>query len=273
MTNHILNEWKLLGAKVELDLKAGSISISGKRSNVKRAKDQVYGFLDFILPNEIKRVKITKPLFMSVGQASALVEISAEAGGVSVYLDRDLSLIVLRSVDKEKVKVATELIKQKIENAERLAYVLELSASDSWILPVIIGKHGNKVSLLRAKYQGCKIDVSKESRTVTIVGESEDIVKEVREAVLAAIETARSENAFVFIPNQYIPQFVGKGGSHVKELSTKYDVEIQRVKKGQSNFKIGGDASKVKTAKDAIDSVGRAGESQRNANTFSGKRT
>jgi rRNA processing protein Krr1/Pno1 len=241
------------GAKVELDLTAGSISISGKRSNVKRAKDQVYRFLDFILPNEISRVKITKPLFMSVGQASALAQISAEAGGVTVYLDRDLSLIVLRSIDEEKVKKARELIKQKIELAERLAYVLEVSASDSWILPVIIGKNGSKVSLLRSKYKGCRIDVSKESRTITIVGESEAIVLEVREAVLAAIETARSENAFVFIPNTYVPQFVGKGGSHVKELSAKYEVEIQRVKKGLHNFNIGGEASKVKTAKEAID--------------------
>lgn len=241
------------GAKVELDLIGGSISISGKRSNVKRAKDQVYGFLDFILPNEISRVKITKPLFLSVGQASALAQISAEAGGVTVYLDRDLSLIVLRSIDEEKVKKASELIKQKIELAERLAYVLEVSASDSWILPIIIGKNGSKVSLLRAKYKGCRIDVSKESRTITIVGESEDIVQEVREAILAAIETARSENAFVFIPNTYVPQFVGKGGSHVKELSAKYEVEIQRVKKGLHNFNIGGEASKVKTAKGAID--------------------
>jgi len=238
-------------AKVELDLTAGSISVSGKRSNVKRAKDQVYGFLEFILSNQIHRIKITKPLFMSVGQASALAEISAQAGGVSVYLDRDLSLIVLRSTDGEKVKIATKLIKQKIELAERLAYVFEFSTSDSWILPVIIGKHGSKVSLLRAKYQGCKIDISKESRTITIVGESEDIVKEVREAVLAAIETAHSENIFISIPDSYLPQFIGRGGTHVKQLSAKYDVEIQKTKRGQFNFKIGGDASKVKTAKEA----------------------
>jgi len=238
-------------AKVELDLTAGSISVSGKRSNVKRAKDQVYGFLEFILSNQINRIKITKPLFMSVGQASALAEISAQAGGVSVYLDRDLSLIVLRSTDGEKVKIATELIKQKIELAERLAYVFEFSTSDSWILPVIIGKHGSKVSLLRAKYQGCKIDISKESRTITIVGESEDIVKEVREAVLAAIETAHSENIFISIPDSYMPQFIGRGGTHVKQLSAKYDVEIQKMKRGQFNFKISGDALKVKTAKEA----------------------
>jgi rRNA processing protein Krr1/Pno1 len=241
------------GAKIELDLTAGSISISGKRSNVKRAKDRVYGFLDFMFPNELKRLKITKPLYMSVGQASTLAEISAEAGGVAIYLDRDLSLLVIRSIDEEKVSKATELVKEKIREAERLAYVFELSASDSWIIPGIIGKKGGNISLLRSKYPGCKINISKESRTIAIVGESEEIVQEVREAVLAAIEKNRSENAFVSIQNTHIPYFLGKGGSHVKELSAKYGVEIQNVKKGNCNFRISGEISNVKTAKEAID--------------------
>jgi len=241
------------GAKVELDLKAGSISISGKRSNVKRAKDQMYGFLDFMFPNELNRLKITKPLYMSVGQASALAEVSAEAGGVAIYLDRDLSLIVIRSMDKEKVNKATKLVEEKIREAERLAYVFEINASDSWIIPILIGKKGGNISLLRSKYPSCKIDISKESRTIAVVGESETIVQEVREAILAAIEKARCENVFVLIPNTYVPSFVGKGGSHVKDLSATHGVVIQSVKKGNFNFKISGEMSKVKTAKAAIE--------------------
>jgi len=241
------------GAKVELDLTAGSISISGKRSSVKRAKDQVYNFLDFMFPNEVNRLKIAKPLYMSVGQATALAEISAEAGGVAIYLDRDLSVIVIRSIDKEKSSKATELVKEKIKEAERLAYVFEISDSESWIIPVIIGKKGGNISLLRSKYQSCKIDISKESRTITIVGESEDIVQKVREAINAAIEKARSENVFVSIPKTHIPSFLGKGGSHVKELSVKYGVVIQSVKKGHNNYKISGEMLEVKTAKEAID--------------------
>jgi len=241
------------GAKIELDLTAGTISISGKRSNVKRAKDQVYGFLDFMFPNELKRLKITKPLYMSVGQASTLAEISAEAGGVAIYLDRDLSLLVIRSIDEEKVSKATELVKEKIREAERLAYVFELSASDSWIISGIIGKKGGNISLLRSKYPGCKIDISKESRTIAIVGESEEILQEVREAVFAAIEKKRSENAFVSIQSTHIAYFLGKGGSHVKELSAKHGVVIQNFKKGNCNFKISGEMLNVKAAKEAID--------------------
>lgn len=241
------------GAKVELDLTAGSIAISGRRSNAKKAKDQVYGFLDFMFPNELNRLKITKPLYMSVGQASSLAEISAEAGGVAIYLDRDLSLIVIRSIDEDKVNKATELVKEKIKEAERLAYVFEIRASDSWIIPIIIGKRGASITVLRSKYPGCKIDISKESRTITIVGESDELVQDIREAVLAAIEKARQENVFVTIQNSDIPSFLGKGGSHVKELSAKYGVVIQSMKRRQNNFKINGEMSKVNGAKEAID--------------------
>jgi len=241
------------GAKIELDLKAGSIYISGTRNNVKRAKDQLYIFLDFLFPNEFNRLKITKPLYTSVGQASALAEISAAVGGVAIHLDRDLSLVVIRSIDKEKVSRATELVKEKMKEAERLAYVFDINASDSWIIPVIIGKKGGNISLLRSKSPGCKIDISKESRTITILGESEEIVQEVRKAILAAIEKARSENVFVSIENTHIAPFLGKGGSHVKELSAKYGVVIQKVKKGHCNFKISGDMFEVKSAKEAID--------------------
>lgn len=241
------------GAKVELDLTAGSILITGKRSNVKRAKDQVYQFLDFILPNELNRLKITKPLYMSVGQPSALAEISAEAGGVAIYLDRDLSLVVIRSIDEKKVRKATELVREKIKEAERLACVVEISASDSWIIPVIIGKKGGNISVLRSKYPGCKIDISKESRTISIVGDSEQIVQDAREAVIIAIEKARSENVFISIPNTYIPSFLGKGGSNVKEISATHGVVIQSIKKGQNNFKISGETLKINSAKEAID--------------------
>ena len=241
------------GAKVELDLSVGSIMISGKRSNVKRTKDQVYAFLDFILPNEMEWLKITKPLYMSIGQASTLAKISAEANGVAMHLDRDLGLIVIRSIDEKKLKKATELMKQKIEGAKQLAHVYQLDASDSWILAVVIGRKGSNISVLRSKYPTCKIDISKESRTITVVGESQEIVQEVRVDVNAAIETARKENVFFLIPKTCIQHFMGKDRSHLKELTAKYGADIQRLRKGHYNFKISGEESEVKSTKEAID--------------------
>lgn len=236
-----------------LDLSTGSIAISGKRSSVKKAKDQVYGFLDFLLPGVFERIKITKPLFLSVGQASVLAEISAAAGGVAIYLDRDLGLIVIRSDDKGKLQAATKLLMDKIMEAERLAYVLQFSSEDSWILPEIIGKNGSKVSSLRSKHPSCKIDVSKEARTVTVVGDTEEAVHAVRDAVESLVEKTRNENTFVHVPEAYVSQFVGKGGSNVKALSASHGAEIHRIKKGHYNFKIMGEESKVQATKVAID--------------------
>ncbi|KAL3921110.1 MAG: hypothetical protein SGILL_002920 [Bacillariaceae sp.] len=251
--SHLQRMEESTGAKIELDLSAGSVAISGKRATVKKAKDQVYGFLDFILPGDINRIKITKPLFLSVGHAAELSKVSADSGGVTVYLDRDLSLIVLRSSNKEQLEHATKVVTDKIKEAEKLAYVFEVPASDSWILAAIIGKNGSKISQMRAKNPSCKIDVSKEARTVTVLADSEGSVLRAKEAVRAAVERAQQENVFVFIPETLVPQFVGKGGANVKQLSAKHGAEIQRIKKNQFNFKITGEASQVEATKIAID--------------------
>mmetsp|Transcript_16020 Transcript_16020/g.44289 ORF Transcript_16020/g.44289 Transcript_16020/m.44289 type:complete len:1204 (+) Transcript_16020:74-3685(+) len=245
------------GAKIELDLKAGSIILRGKRGNVKQAKNQVYGFLDFSLDKQLLQLKINKPLFLSVGQASALAEVSAEAGGVSIHLDRDLSVIVIRSTDREKLDKAKILMDKKIKEAEKLVNVLNVIASDSWVLPVIIGSGGSKISAFRSKYPTSKIDISKESRTITIVADSEEIVENVRADIESAIEQAKKENIFVFIPGKHKPSFVGKNGSHVKELAAKYEVKIQEVKRGKgnfdTNFKISGEESNVNSAREAVE--------------------
>jgi rRNA processing protein Krr1/Pno1 len=240
-------------ATIQLDLSSGSIVISGKRINVKKGKDQIYGFLDFVLPGEISRTKITKPLYGTVGQASRLADITARAGGLAAYLDRDLGEVILRSPDPEKVKVGTELVQQMIKDAEKLAFVLEVSAADSWIMAAVIGKKGAQVSALTAKYPGCKIDFNKDARTITVTGDSEETVQSAKEAVLAVVEKVKAENVFLCIPEKYVSHFVGKGGAHVKELSAKYGADIQRIQKGEFNFKITGEAPKVGAAKKGIE--------------------
>ena len=240
-------------AKVALDLSAGSLIVSGKRTNVKRAKDQVFDFLDFILPGEMKRLKIPLPLHSSVGQVLSLADLSANAGGAIVYLDRDLSSIIIRSPDPEKVKIAAGLVEQKIKDGEKLAYVMEVAPSEaSWLLPLIIGKNGAKISLLR-KNSGCTIDVSNESLTVTVTGQSEADVTKGREALDSVVEKARKENLFLSLPETAIAFFVGKGGKNINELASTHGVEIQRMQKGPHSFRVTGQADAVDSAKNAID--------------------
>jgi predicted RNA-binding protein YlqC (UPF0109 family) len=239
-------------ASISLDLATGSISITGKRNNVKKAKEQLYVFLDFVLPGEIQRLSVSQPLQQSVGRASTLAEVSALSSGPIIVLDRDLSIIAVRSSDPEKVKKAASLLEEKITEAERLVFVLELSAQDAWIIPSIIGKNGNNAKALRSKFRRCKIEMSKETRTVTVSADTEEHVKEARMAIQQAVEQLRRETAFVTIPDKLIPKFVGKGGTKVKDFATEHSVEIQRLRKGEFNFRIMGDEEKVSAAELAI---------------------
>jgi rRNA processing protein Krr1/Pno1 len=145
------------------------------------------------------------------------------------------------------------MVGSKIKEGERLAYVLELDTADAWILSAIIGKNGSNVAALRTRHPQCKIEVLKESRSVTVVGSSESAVQSVREELLADVEKARAETAFLVIPDPLISKFVGKGGAHVKEMSSSLGVDIARVHKGQFNFKLSGDAANVEAAKKAVD--------------------
>ena len=240
-------------AKIALDLASGSIAVSGKRSNVKKAKDQVFGFLSFILPDEIERLKISKVLQFSVGQAASLAEVSASIGGGAViYLDRDLSSLIIRSSDKDMVFKAVEVLKEKVKEAEKLAYCLELPPQDAWLVALIIGRGGRRIAQMQ-KESGCKIDVSSESRVVSIVGDSEEKVAKARDNLDAYIEKTRKENVFVAMPESFIPLFIGKGGTRMKEFSEEHGAEIQRIKKAGYAFKITGDAEKVEATKEAIE--------------------
>eukprot|EP00980_Cylindrotheca_fusiformis_P002553 scaffold603_cov118-Cylindrotheca_fusiformis.AAC.5 len=229
----------------------GSVCVSGKRSDVKKAKDQLFGFFSFVLPAEIERMKIAKPLQASVGQATSLAEIAATVGGATLYLDRDLGSIVIRSTDTSKVERARRFLQEAVEEAEKLIYVLQLKPADSWLLPVVVGKNGTRVSSLE-KDSGCKLDISKEARTVTIQGETEDKVTELREKITKIIEKARRENYFFSVPDAAIAAFMGKGASHIKKFSTEYGVDIQRLRKGKEQFKISGDEGKIESVKGAI---------------------
>ena len=237
---------------ISLESSSGEIVVSGKRSNVKRGKEQVYDFLAFVCPGEVERLKITKPLYVTVGQATSLADIAAAVGGATIHLDRDSNSIVIRDTDKAKVQAAAKMVQTKIKDAERLAYVLEIAPDEAWLISYIIGKNGSRIQSLQ-QGSDCHVDVSKETRTITVTGEWEDKVASVREKLTALVEQGRRENLVFGIPEKAIPAFMGTGGKKVKDLSKELGVEIQRVNKKSSQFKIVGDEVKVETAKKHID--------------------
>ena len=236
--------------KVALESSTGEIQVCGKRSNVKKGKEQVYDFLSFICPGEIQRLKISQPLYVTVGSPSSLADVVANVGGTTIYLDRDISSIIIRDPEVERVKAAADLVLTKIQDAERLAFVLEIAPDEAWLISYIIGKNGGRVQALQ-KGSDCHVDISKESRTITITGDSQDKVAKVREGLEALVEQARKENVFLTIPEKAIPAFVGHGGKRIKDWSTEFGVEIQRIKKS-AQFKIIGDGDKATAAKSAL---------------------
>jgi rRNA processing protein Krr1/Pno1 len=238
-------------AKVELVASSGEIRLRGKRSNVRKGKEQIYDFLAFVCPGESQRLKITKPLYQTVGQPTSLAEVSAAVGGSTIYLDRDTSSIVIRDASAGKVEAAAKLVATKIKDAGRLAYILEIAPHEAWLVSYVIGKNGGRIQSLQ-KGSDCHLDVSKESRTITVTGESDEKVSKVREKLDALVAKARRENVLVRIPEKAIPAFVGHGGKKIKDLSKEHAVEIQRVRKS-SQFKIIGDETKVASAKTFID--------------------
>jgi polyribonucleotide nucleotidyltransferase len=139
------------------------------------------------------------------------------------------------------------MVREKIEEAERLAYVMKIAPDEAWLLAYIIGQNGGRIQSLR-KGSGCQIDVSKETRTITITGTSENDVASVREKLTAIADKGRRENVFIRIPEKAIPAFVGRASQHLQDWSKKYGVDIQRVR-GSTQFKVVGEATKNESFK------------------------
>lgn len=238
-------------AKVTLDNSDGTIVMSGKRSSVTRAKDEVFDFLSFVLPGEIGRVKITRHLYNTVGHARSLAEISILFAGSTVYLDRDLSSIIITSTDPEKVKKSIELLNQRIKDAEKLAFAFEFQDAEAWLLPIIIGRNGDCISSLRQE-SGCHIVVSTELCSVTVTGDSEESVEKAKDSLLAIIEKARRENVFMVIPENAMALFVGREGSRIKKFAIEHEVNIQQ-RKYSNKIKITGQEIKIEAAKRAVE--------------------
>ena len=249
-SSHFARMKQATGADLSLNTSTNSIVISGKKNNVKKAKFQVLDLIEFLLPGEFAKIKVPKAMHTTVGAATSVTDVGATSGA-SVCLDRDLSMVLIHSADKEEVDKAIELVQVKIAEAEKLVYVVEFETTEAWIIPALIGKNGSHVNKLR-KDTGCTIDVSKEERTVVVSGTSEEAVAKARAAIDSSIEKTKKETVFVDIPSTAMPNFVGRGGARISEFAQKYNVEIQNLRKGPSMVRINGEETKVQEAKAAV---------------------
>eukprot|EP00566_Odontella_aurita_P003877 CAMPEP_0113591436 /NCGR_PEP_ID=MMETSP0015_2-20120614/37269_1 /TAXON_ID=2838 /ORGANISM="Odontella" /LENGTH=1296 /DNA_ID=CAMNT_0000497819 /DNA_START=165 /DNA_END=4055 /DNA_ORIENTATION=- /assembly_acc=CAM_ASM_000160 len=236
--------------EVSLDYDMSSILISGKRGNVKKAKTFVMGFLDFLLPSEFDKVKVAKPLMKAMSDPAELAKIAADSGA-SVCLDRDLSSVLVRSSRPEMVEKAAGMVRARLMECEKLNFVQRVDHSDLWLFPIIIGKGGGTVQQIQQE-SGCSIDISKEELTIAISGSSENDVNKGKDALFSLIDKARKECVFVDLPESAMPAFIGKSGSHIKQLSAEHDVAIERLRKEPTRIQIKGDELSAKSAQEAV---------------------
>lgn len=236
--------------EVSLDPDSSSIIVSGKRASVKKAKVFVMGFLDFLLPSEFDKIKVAKPLMRAMAEPAELAKIAADSGA-SVYLDRDLSSVIVRSSNTENVEKAGAMVNARLEECEKLNFVQRVEPSDAWLFPIIIGKGGATIQRLQQENE-CTIDISKEELTIAVAGSSEEDVKKGKDALFSLIDQARKECVFIDLPESAMPAFIGKAGSHIKQLSTDHSVEIERLRKDPTKIQIKGDELCIKSAEDAV---------------------
>lgn len=235
--------------EVELDDSANAICIIGKRSNVKRAKGFVLGVLGPILPFQLERIKVSKPLIKPVCDPESLTKIASDSGA-SVSFDRDLSSIIIRSSNPEMVLKASQLVDCRSAECEKLNYVQKFSPSEAWILPNIT--RGSTMQMLE-RDSGCSIEVSMEDSTIVISGNDESKVESAKTKVNDIIDRARRQCVFVDIPESTMPAFIGKSGAHIKTLRENHNVDIVRLSKEPTRVKIQGIESNVASAKAAVD--------------------
>jgi transcription antitermination factor NusA-like protein len=245
-------------AKVSLDDKTEDIVFSGKRETVKQAKNALLTFFDFLFGPNMCRCNVPGPLFSMVGKPASLAEVAAMTG-TQVIVDRDLSSILIFSSEADKGKEASTMINSKVAEVEKLVYVLQLDASEDWLVSNIIGKSGDSVKKLR-KQSGCNIEVESKDRRVIVSANDAELVTKGKEILDKLVETSRRECVFIAISQQDLPAFVGRSGANIREFSKKHGVEVQIMKNQGGAVRITGDEDKVAAAKSGVEEwlAGRA---------------
>mmetsp|Transcript_12241 Transcript_12241/g.17403 ORF Transcript_12241/g.17403 Transcript_12241/m.17403 type:complete len:1247 (+) Transcript_12241:49-3789(+) len=228
-----------------------AIDISGKHSNVKRAKVYLLGLLEDLLPNQICRVKLAKPLVKKFGDTEALAKIS-EMSNCFVSLDRDLSCVIILDPSAQTISVARDMINERIADCKKLNHIIQIQQCDQWLISKLTGKYDESIKTIESTTKS-KVTILRFDRLISISGESEQVVCNGNQMVEDLLTKLRRETVFVEIPGPAMSSFIGKAGSNIKKIEETNKVKIQRVKK-TSKIKIEGNDTFVSAALLAIKS-------------------
>lgn len=254
-------------AEVTLDAQTESIVFSGKEGAVKKAKQSMVTFLQFLLGENMESCTAQSQILTMVGKPFTLGEIEARTGAKAT-LDRDLESILVYGGDTEKTKAAVDLIQAKITECQKQVHICKLDKSEDWLIASIIGKGGANIKKLRQEASGCSIDIQNKDMQIVLSSDDPEVVSKGREVMENFIETARKECVFVSIPHEDLPAFVGRAGAHIRKLSETYEVELQIMKSQGDALRITGPEEKVSAAQAGVEAWLAAREAEELANNI-----
>lgn len=239
------------GARVSLECETEYVVLTGKRETVKQAKIDLLTFFDFLFGSNMCRCDIPGLIFALVAKPNFVAEVAATTGA-QVIVDRDLSSILIFSSEADKVKKGSTMINAKLSDVKHQVYVLQLEASEDWLVSSIIGKSGNGIKKLR-RQTGCSIEIESKERRLIVSANDTELVTKARQFLNELVETSRRECVYISIPQQFMPAFVGRSGSKIREFSEKHEVEVQVMKHQGNAVRITGKEDKVAHAKMDLD--------------------
>jgi rRNA processing protein Krr1/Pno1 len=241
---------KCSGAELVLDSTERALVVRGRRDKVKLAKTEIATFFQLFFSPNFLLLKVLSPL-VSAGRLPFSIADVMAITGATIQLDREIDSIYVSSIDSKKVEKAAEILGPKIQAAEKLIFVLEIDATEEWLISSFIGKNGSHINSLR-KELGCNIDVLSKERKITVTANNEQLLAKARSMLEKVVDDARGERAFVKIPEGEMAAFVGRSGAHIKEFSQIHAVEVQVMKNMSSTVRITGDEKAVLAAKAAV---------------------
>lgn len=236
--------------KIAFEDKTSKIVFSGKPECVKEAKKQFFNFLEFLLGPCMCRCEVDEVLLSRITHSAFLVDVAAKSGARITH-DRDLNFILILSADSTKVQTASEMIKVKLEEGDKLYFIFQLEPAEDWLVSNIIGIKGASIRKLR-KQTGCNIDVDSKERRIVLSSESSEVVSNAKAKVQNLINKARDECVFLSIPEKDMSAFVGRAGAHIREFEATHGVDIQIMKNMDSTIRITGEAPNVQLSQKAV---------------------
>mmetsp|Transcript_4373 Transcript_4373/g.8410 ORF Transcript_4373/g.8410 Transcript_4373/m.8410 type:complete len:1214 (-) Transcript_4373:129-3770(-) len=237
---------------VSLDLERDfhSVAISGKKSNVKRAKLQLFEFIEKSSPVLSSKVLVPKYLAHAMS-TSALTDIMIQSG-CDISYDGDLNLCLLHAtLSPERLAIGVRMLEDFVKSCEKQVHVLHIDATEPWLANCLLNTYSNILRDIENKYE-CTIDVLKDEMLVAVTKKDLPVPDGARAALVALIDTARSQNVFIEIHESSMPQFIGQSSQHIKNFAKTYSVHIERVKKSSSCLHIHGSEMAVMSAVIAV---------------------